>query len=356
MVNKVLTLAEKLISIPSTKENPSYLRRVLALVEKELVGFTVEHFEKNCIPSILVYPYKRRPKRFKVIFNAHLDVVEAGGEQFKPYKKDDRLYGRGAYDMKAAAAVEILVFKELAKKLSYPVGLQIVTDEELGGFGGTKYQIEKGVMTDFVIAGEPTDLGINNQAKGIIWAKIKTKGRSAHGAYPWRGKNALWSLIGILNEISKDFPLSKKEVWQTTVNLAGIKTSNQTFNKVPDEAEAFLDIRYIPQEKEIIVDKLEKLVGKGNLEIILKEPPQFTDEKNSFVLQLKKSVEVITGKKASTIVKHGGSDVRHFNFFGIDGVTFGPVGGGAHSDNEWVSIKSIEDYYHILKRFLVSLQ
>ena len=139
----------------------------------------------------MIYPQKTRPKKFKIILNAHLDVVSGREEQYKPYEKDGKLFGRGAIDMKGAAAVEILVFKEVAKRVSYPLALQLVTDEEIGGFCGTKYQIEKGVRADFVIAGEPTDFGVNNKAKGIIWLKIKTKGKSAHGAYPWRGKNAL---------------------------------------------------------------------------------------------------------------------------------------------------------------------
>jgi len=143
----------------------------------------------------LVYFQKTRPNNFKIILNAHLDVVSGRKEQYKPYEKDGKLFGRGAIDMKGAAAVEILVFKEIAKKVSYPLALQLVTDEEIGGFCGTKYQIEKGVRADFVIAGEPTDFGVNNKAKGIIWLKIKTKGKAAHGAYPWRGKKCLIDTI-----------------------------------------------------------------------------------------------------------------------------------------------------------------
>ncbi|PIV71191.1 hypothetical protein COW57_00905 [Candidatus Roizmanbacteria bacterium CG17_big_fil_post_rev_8_21_14_2_50_39_7] len=56
------------------------------------------------------------------------------------------------------------------------------------------------------------------------------------------------------------------------------------------------------------------------------------------------------------IVKHGGSDIRHFNGVHEDGVTFGPVGEGLHSDNEWVDIKSLGEYYQILKKFLVQLK
>ena len=191
MFFSIILLTKSLISIPSTRNNKKALNDVLDLALKEVKDFTIERFEKEGYPSALIYPQKTRPNNFKIILNAHLDVVSGREEQYKPYEKDGKLFGRGAVDMKGAAAVEILVFKEVAKKVSYPLALQLVTDEEIGGFCGTKYQIEKGVRADFVIAGEPTDFGVNNKAKGIIWLKIKTKGKAAHGAYPWRGKNAL---------------------------------------------------------------------------------------------------------------------------------------------------------------------
>ena len=356
MLKKILSLSKSLISLPSTKNNPLILKKVINLVKDELKGFTIEEFEKDGNPSILVYRELKRPKKFKVILNAHLDVVSAKDFQFKPYEKNGRLYGRGAIDMKGSAAVEILVFKELAKKLNYPLGLQLVTDEEIGGFNGTKFQIEKEVRGEFVIAGEPTDFGINNQAKGIIWAKIKTKGKSAHGAYPWLGENALWKMFKIQEKIKKVYPLVEKEAWQTTCNLAKIETSNQTFNKVPDDATLYLDIRYIPEDKKKVLKNLKKIVGKdGRLEIVLKEPAQFTHQNNPYVLKLKKATKKITKKPAKIIVKHGGSDIRHYNQIGVEGVTFGPVGQGLHSDNEWVDIKSLEQYYFILKEFLLNL-
>jgi len=365
MPHKILSLTKSLISIPSTPNNKKALNKVLDLALREVKDFTIELFEKDGYPSALVYPQKTRPNNFKIILNAHLDVVSGREEQYKPYEKDGKLFGRGAIDMKGAAAVEILVFKEVAKRVSYPLALQLVTDEEIGGFCGTKYQIEKGVRADFVIAGEPTDFGVNNKAKGIIWLKIKTKGKAAHGAYPWKGKNALWLAKKILDKIEKKYLVPKKEAWQTTFNLAKIETGNQTFNKVPDEATISFDIRYIPEEfskkkfekgKEILIKKLKKLVGNlGEIEIILFEPPQFTDEKNFYLLKLKEEAKKVLKKNIKTIVKHGGSDIRHFNQVGCQGVTFGPIGGDLHGDNEWVDIKSLEDYYLVLFNFLRNL-
>ena len=354
---KFLTLTSSLLSLPSTKDNPKALKEVLKVAARELESYTIEWFEKDGTPSLLAYNSPTRPKRFKVILNAHLDVVPGNPSQFKPKIKDGKLYGRGAYDMKGAAAVEILVFKELAKKLPYPLGLQLVTDEEIGGFKGTKYQIEKGVRADFVIAGEPTDLAVNNKAKGIIWAKIYAFGKSSHGAYPWEGDNAILKLQKILNELFKLYPLPQKEAWRTTINLSRIEVENKTFNKVPDKAIAYLDIRYIPEDKKKIKKDLERICKKygAKLELLLNEPAQFTDQDNPYMKILKKAIEKETGKKAKIIVKHGGSDIRHFNAVGCEGVTFGPTGAGLHTDEEWVEVKSLEVYGGILKRFLNSI-
>lgn len=355
-LSNILSLSQHLISIASTKDNPQVLNKTLEVAKKELKGYTIEQFEKDGVPSLLAYNTPSRPKKFKVILNAHLDVVPAKESQYKPVVKNGKLYGRGAYDMKAASAVEILVFKELAKTLPYPIALQLVTDEEIGGFKGTKHQIEKGVKANFVIAGEPTDFGINNQAKGIIWTKIKTKGTSAHGAYLWQGDNALWKAQVILERLKKAFPVPKKEIWKTTVNLAKITTSNQTFNKVPDDAEISLDIRYVPKDKEKIIKRLKDIIAKdGQLELILNEPDQFTDKRDPYLTKLRKAVEKITKKKPQTIVKHGGSDIRHYNQVQSPGVTFGPEGYGLHTDNEWVDIKSLKTYYQILKDFLLTI-
>lgn len=352
----ILDLAKELISIPSIKGNTDALKQTMEIAKKELAGFTIEELESNGIPSLLAYVGEKRPEHFKVILNAHLDVVPAKGNQYQVTEKDGKLHGRGTNDMKAAGAVEILVFKDIAKQLNYPLALQLVADEEIGGFNGTGYQVSQGVKGDFVIAGEPTNFGINNKAKGIIWAKVHTFGKVAHGAYPWNGENALWKIKSFLDKLEKTFPVPEKETWVTTANLAKLETSNNTFNQVPEDATAWIDVRYVPQDTESIEQTLRDMLPEGaTIEFLEKEPAQGTSETNPYVLALSKATEKVTGKPSEIIVKHGGSDVRFYEPVGVPGVTFGPIGAGLHSDEEWVDAKSLEDYYNILKEFLLSL-
>lgn len=356
MLSTIKSLAEEFISIKSNSEDIAELDKILSVALSNLSEFTIERFKNNGTNSVLVYSSQKRPKKFKIILNGHLDVIPGKEHQYQPKINNDKLYGVGSMDMKAGVACLIFVFKEVSKKVNYPLGLQLVTDEEIGGFNGTKYQIDQGVRADFVIAGESTGLNIANRAKGILQLKISTKGKTAHGAYPWNGENAIWKMNKFLNLLEERYPVPTHEDWKTTVNLSTIQTSNQTFNKIPDDCEVWLDIRYIPQDSDAIIENIKKLLPEEfKLEIIVKEPALFVDENNTYIKKLQSIDEQIIKKKVSLYGAQGSSDARHFTRLNMNGIEFGPIGGGIGTDNEWVSIKSLEQYYQILKNFLLSI-
>lgn len=357
MANQTTVLLEKLIRVQSAPSNKAALEECLNLCLAELKEFTIERFEHNGYKSALIYNTPKRPKKFKIILNGHLDIIPGKEEQYKPKTENGRMYGVGAMDMKASVASHITVFKEIAKKLDYPLGLQLVTEEELGGFDGTKYQIDQGVRTDFAIVGETTQFTIENETKGVFWLKISCKGKAAHGAYPWKGENALEKMNHFLVELEKRFPSPKKKEWKTTVNLARIETPNLTFNKIPDYCEAWFDIRYIPQDSDSIVNSIKELLPKSfKLDIVLKEPAQFVEKDNEYIKILQQITKKVIKKNAPLMQAMGSSDARHFTRVKCDAVEFGPLGGGMGSDSEWIDIKSLEDYNQILKDFLMSLE
>src|ERR1700722_7731566 len=161
-----LAAASELLTVPSTTDRPNDLHRELGFVIDFVgPGFTVERFESGGKPSALIYLGARRP-RFQVTLNAHLDVVPAEPAQFRPRREGDRLYARGAQDMKVSALVQAKVFRELARVVPYPLALQLVTDEEVGGHDGTLHQINHGVIREFVVIGEHSGLRIVTDSKG----------------------------------------------------------------------------------------------------------------------------------------------------------------------------------------------
>lgn len=354
MLDDIVAFTKELIELRTVPEQPAQLQRALELCQQRIVGGTIEHFEHNGYKSILVYNTKERPERFRVILNGHLDVIPGKDYQYVPEVRGDRLYGVGATDMKANVACIIQVFNEMASKVSYPLALQLVTEEELGGFDGTKYQIDSGVRADFVIAAESTNFDIVNQAKGVLWTKLTAFGRTAHGAYPWRGDNAIQKMSRFLALLEREYPTPHEQQWCTTVNVSAIRSDNMAFNKIPDRCEVSLDIRFLPSESGEVLERLKKIVPSDfSLEVVAHEPALFVEDSNYFVTQLRGATEEIRQLPCSLYCAQGSSDARHYTRVGDFGVEFGPVGGGIGTDEEWIEIPSLKTYCDVLRRFLM---
>ena len=118
-----------------------------------------------------------------IVLHGHLDVVPGREEQFEPRVAGDRLYGRGAYDMKGGLASMMCAVHDVAAQDGVRVHFVCVADEESEEIEqrGSDYLVEQGYIGDFAITGEPTDLHIGIQAKGVLAIRIEVVGRSAHG-------------------------------------------------------------------------------------------------------------------------------------------------------------------------------
>lgn len=360
----LLETVKKLISIPSTADNAKALQESLEVIESVLKaqkGITIERFEKNGKPSLLAFAGDKRPENFRVILNGHVDVVQADASQFTPEIKNGKLYGRGALDMKTAALTMSEVFSRLAAEVAYPLGLQIVTDEEIGGHNGTLHQIEEGVNADFVITGEFTPPNaICTELRGICWVRVNFKGVAAHSAYLWQGDNALLLAQNYIQELLKVYPVPQKEMWDTTVNVANISTNNDAFNRVPAQASLELDIRYIAEDKRFASKEsaqkfLSGLLPEAEVEIIYLEPSLKTSENHPDVQALARSLENISDAPVEFTKKHGGADIRFYSNRGGTAVACGLQGAGLHGKDEYVETESIIDYRKVLEDFLRSL-
>src|SRR5207248_5343370 len=105
-----------------------------------------------------------------VVFHGHLDVVPGRPEQFEPRTDGDRLIGRGAYDMKGGLAAMMCALKDVGQQDRVRVRLVCVPDEESEELDerSTDRVVELGLGGDFAITGEPTDLHIGVEAKGVL--------------------------------------------------------------------------------------------------------------------------------------------------------------------------------------------
>ncbi|MFG1997679.1 M20 family metallopeptidase [Spirillospora sp. NPDC048911] len=364
-LESLLGSADELLAIASTADRPDERRRALDYVLDFVgPGFTVERFEAGGSPSALLYAGGgggARPE-FRVIFNAHLDVVPGDPGQFAPRRDGDRLYARGAQDMKVSALVLARVFAELAPVLPYPIGLQLVTDEEVGGHHGTRHQLDQGVTGRFVVIGEYSALRVVTESKGLVNLRLHAKGRAGHSAYPWLGDNALVTLNRTLNAVLDAYPVPDGEVWRTTVNVARIETPNEAYNQIPARATAWLDVRYPPEDADLpgrtpaqIAKHFASFCVPGTtVEIGAVAPPHRADPESAEVSALQRAARA-EGHSGDFLRKHGAADARFYYQDGIDAVIFGVGGDGQHGPDEYVDVRTIEPYYRALTRFLRDL-
>ena len=374
-----LEQAGELLAIPSTADRPAELARALGFVLDFVgPGFTVERFESGGKPSALVYQGEPgqggsgggrggtepgagpagRPD-FRVILNAHLDVVPAPPDQFRARRDGGRLYARGAQDMKISGLAEALAFRELAGTVAYPLALQLVTDEEVGGRDGTRHQIERGVRGDFVLIGETTGLRIVTESKGMLGVTLRASGRGAHSAYPWLGDNALVKLQRSVHNVLARYPVATEEAWRTTVNLARVQTPNQARNQIPAEAEAWLDIRFPPEDTDLagkstgqIAAYLQGFCEPGVTAVVDHvDAPQNADGGRPEITRLADAA-LAQGYQPEFLRKHGTGDGRFYGEAGVTAVAFGVGGHGQHGAEEYADIVTIGPYYQALTQFL----
>ena len=186
-----------------------------------------------------------------MILHGHLDVVPAREGQFEPRVEGDRLIGRGAYDMKGALAVDDVRDRDAAEQDRVRVRLLCVPDEESEDVDNrsTDALVAEGLRADFALTGEPTDLHIGVQAKGVLAVRVEVQGTGAHGSTPWLGDNAILKAHDVFRRI-ETLPFSRESsdlFDRPSINLARIE-GGDAFNKVPDVCTMDVDIRFLPNQ------------------------------------------------------------------------------------------------------------
>ena len=102
-------------------------------------------------------------------------------------------------------------------------------------------------MGDFAITGEPTNLHIGVQAKGVLALRLEVAGRSAHGSTPWLGDNAVLKAVDVFRSIeSLPFTRESSDLFDRPSISLGRILGGDAVNRVPDACAIDLDIRYLP--------------------------------------------------------------------------------------------------------------
>ena len=344
-----LDLAQKLIEFKSTYENQSQNHEILEFVKNYVTKHTnsqllTETIENEGFQTLIIA--SKSTKHPALTFYAHLDVVDAPEECFTPEIKQNRLYGRGAGDMKGPAASLINAFIQIVNaKPETDICLFLPTDEESGGQKCTKFVMDNyKFKTDCVImpdSGSGLDTIITHQ-KGIFFLEIQFQGTSSHGSRPWEGHSAIQELFDFHQKLQAQFPKSDPEYFSTA--NPSIISGGEAFNSVAANAKLTLDIRIASKQDQETLDKILTDLKKDNISYNIQfQDPAFEISKENTYLQLaKKITEEIIQKPVEFKKEHGGSDGRFFQEYQIPCIVNGVDKEGSHADHENASIQEIK--------------
>ena len=247
---------------PDGMPGPGQESRVTAILGEELKKIGVPFTTHAKVPgrdSLLASVGQKKPGYRHLLVLLHTDTVPAGApsdwsfQPYEPFERDGKLFGRGVLDDKgplAASFAALRLVAERARDLPGAFTFGAVCDEEVGIGVGLPYLIERGVIacTDAVIpdiAGNMKE--INVAEKGRVLLKVVAHGRQAHAMDPSKGVNAIQALSRVLVGLETASLAHQPHpiLGGPTIN-AGLIRGGVAPNAVPADAEAVLDIRYVP--------------------------------------------------------------------------------------------------------------
>jgi succinyl-diaminopimelate desuccinylase len=351
-------LAERLIGYDTSR--PDVLVAAAGFVKGWLESRDIEvrDHDHNGFPVLVAEVGARHPQAPCIVWHGHLDVVPGRPEQFDPRVEGDRLIGRGAYDMKGGLAAMMCALKDVADQDSVRVRLICVPDEESEEIDerSTDAVVAAGLGGQFAITGEPTDLHIGVQAKGVLVMRIVVHGRAAHSSTPWLGDNAVLKAVDVFRTIeSLPFTRESSEMFdRPSINLGRIE-GGDALNKVPDRCEMAVDVRYLPgQDPGDILAQVRAIPGIDVKRTFI-HPPVTVSRSNPYVRGLREAVSRAISGEVMSVGRDGASDAAAFIEAGIPAVEFGPEGAGHHGPDEWVSLGSLARYRSALATFVGAL-
>ena len=294
---------------------------------------------------------------------SHIDVVPAGDPSLwavDPYGaeiRDGAMFGRGTSDAKgpiAAALEAVAILKESGFEPAGNLELQLVSDEESGGFQGAGYLVDNGLISaDMAIVGEPTALRVVRAQRGIAWSRITTHGIAAHGSAPERGVNAIYHMAEIVRHLVDCLPdITHPVVGGPTVSVGTIH-GGAKLNIIPASCTIEVDRRTIPGETdasviagfEAAVEKARKVYPDINahIEIVDSGMPFEIPESSELVATMTGAVAEVIGSDAEVIGFRGASDARFLAQAGADVIVFGPGDITlAHTARESIDLDQLE--------------
>ena len=406
----LISLTQGLIRIPTLNPPGRNYHDICALVDSRLKahGFDTQMIralgtpgDSDTFPRWNIVARREGTQPGECVhFNSHHDVVEVGhGWTRDPFGADmegDRIYGRGACDMKGGLAASIIAaeaFIEEHPNFTGAIEISATADEESGGYGGVAYLAEQGFFdparVQHVIIPEPLNKDrICLGHRGGWWAEIETKGEIAHGSMPFLGDCAVRHMGAVLDKFETDlFPAMAARLTEMPVVPEGARQSTMNINSihggqaeqaddfdglpahcVPDSCRIVIDRRFLVEEnvedvRGEVIALLEGLKASRDrfdydmreLNVVL---PSMTDKAAPVVETVHGAILDVLGVEPTYVASPGSYDQKHIDRIGKlrNCIAYGP---GelelAHKPDEWIGITDMLDSAKVMGAALQKL-
>jgi len=354
-------------------------KTISALTNLDIIQYIEDYLKSHGIESNLSYDETGERSNIHaiigpaidggVVLNGHTDVVPVEGQEwtadpFTLIERDNRLYGRGAVDMKgflACMLAAVPVWKQ--KPLTRPIHISMCYDEEIGGFGAPVLVRDMGKTVPhpaIAIVGEPTMMNIITGHKGGYEMHTEITGLEAHSSDPRKGASAIRYAADLISHIYgiadrlKNAPdnQSPYDPSYTTINIgtihggsganivAGHCSFEWEFRPMPDDDGDKILAEINEYAFNELLPRMRQHYPQADIDITTLAKVPGLDHKNAD--QAAQLISEITGINSTGVVSFG-TDAGHFCNADISTVVFGPGSiDQAHKPDEYIEISQLD--------------
>lgn len=373
-MSKTLALAEELISLSSvTPEDKGCQQRLIDLLSP--LGFKCETVHSGDVTNLWARKGTQQPL---VVLAGHTDVVPTGpltqwqSNPFVPTRRDGKLYGRGAADMKTSIAAMVIATEEFVAV--HPdhkgsIGFLITSDEEGQATDGTIVVCDmlkqRGERLDYCIVGEPTStdrLGdmIKNGRRGTMSGKLTVKGVQGHIAYPQLARNPIHLAMPALTElVEKKWDDGNEYYLPTSWQMSNIHGGTGASNVIPDQVVIDFNFRFSTASTvEGLQQSVHAILDRHGFDYELKWTVgglPFLTPRGNLSQALAMAIKAETGIDTELSTTGGTSDGRFIAQICPQVIEFGPPNGSIHKIDEHIELRFIDPLKNIYRRTLENL-
>jgi acetylornithine deacetylase len=303
-----------------------------------------------------------------LLLNGHLDTVGVAGMTIDPFGAEirgDRLWGRGACDMKGGVAALMAATHALAKSPVRPNIVVALTSDEENASVGMAELVRRGVQADLAVVCEPTQLAVMPAHKGFVWIRTRFQGRAAHGSRPDLGIDAIRHAARFLARLDEHEEELRARPPHALLGHGsfhgGTIRGGVAASVYPELCEVVLERRTLPGEDgDTVVAPFERALAAlrdedpdvtAELDVTLERPGTEVASDTPLVRGLLAALDA-SGHDARVEGMTAWVDAAYLNEAGIPAVCFGPGSiEQAHTADEWVDVGQLRSCASVLERF-----